>query len=290
MLHNPLRTSTLPLGMAVAAGSLLLSGATATTAPAANASSTGSTSSDTTPDGLDEQAVPGQVAWTESNTEKVTQREKRSATAKATKRLTSKVKATAKARATARRSATRTVTMTVTRYAPTSGEAYAEAEKVAHDAAHAAAKAKAAAGAASAAHTAAHKKAKAKARKKANHLAHKKFDTRVVHKAASLRGKPYRWGGNGPNSFDCSGYVRYVLRKEGVGHLPRTSAAIGAHVHHVSKHHKHRGDLIFFRSGGHIYHVGIYAGHGKIWHAPGSGRTVIKARIWTSSYVVGRTI
>ena len=140
----------------------------------------------------------------------------------------------------------------------------------------------------------AHDAARAAARRKAAATAKRKarstFENRVVHMAASLKGRPYRWGGDGPHSFDCSGYVRYVLRKEGVNHLPRTSAGISHRVHHVSKHGRHRGDLIFFRSGGHVYHVAIYAGHGKIWHAPGSGRSVTRARIWTSSYVVGRPV
>lgn len=286
MLHTPLSKSALPVGAAVAAGSLLLVGATATGAQAA----TVATSGDTPSAPLDEQPVPGQVASTQSDTETVTVHETRSVTTHATKRLTSRVKATAKATATAHRSSTRTVTVTVTRYAPTADDAAAEAEQVAHDAAHAQAEAEAGKSAAATAHDAAHASARKKARTRADHLAHRTFENRVVHRAASLKGRPYRWGGNGPGSFDCSGYVRYVLKKEGVNHLPRTSSGISGHVHHASKHHKHRGDLIFFRSGGHVYHVAIYAGHGKIWHAPGSGRSVTEAKIWTSSYIVGRAV
>jgi cell wall-associated NlpC family hydrolase len=265
----------MPVGAAVAAGSLLLAGAVAADAAQASTSDDPST---------------GLVSATSTDTETVTATETRSDTATATKKLTKKVKAKATAKAKATRTRTRQVTVSVTRTADSTEAAAAAAKSAAELAAQQSAEDKAESAAATAAVHAAHKKAKVKAKKKANHLAHNKFDHLVLRKAASLRGKPYRWGGNGPNSFDCSGYVRFVMKKAGVNKLPRTSSAIASHTKHVSKRHRHIGDLIFFRSGGHVYHVGIYAGHGKIWHAPGSGRSVTKASIWTGSYSVGRVI
>lgn len=79
------------------------------------------------------------------------------------------------------------------------------------------------------------------------------------------------------------------MRQSGVTHLSRTSNAMRGDTKKVSKRAKKKGDLVFFsHSGGKVYHVGIYAGNGKIWHSPGSGRSVTKAEIWTSSYSVGR--
>ena len=46
--------------------------------------------------------------------------------------------------------------------------------------------------------------------------------------------------------------------------------------------------LVFFRSHGHVYHVGIYAGHGRVWHAPRPGRRVGLAHIWTRHVSYGR--
>ena len=61
-------------------------------------------------------------------------------------------------------------------------------------------------------------------------------------------------------------------------------------VRHISKSYRQPGDLIFLKdSSGHIYHVGIYAGSNRIWHAPHSGSYVKLATLWTTSYVVGRT-
>ncbi|MGN6090020.1 MAG: C40 family peptidase [Actinomycetes bacterium] len=111
---------------------------------------------------------------------------------------------------------------------------------------------------------------------------------RATTTAASLKGHPYRYGSEGPYYFDCSGYTRYVFRKVGK-YLPRTSSAQSAYVKHVNKVYKRPGDLIFFySSSGHVFHVGIYAGNGYIWHAPHTGAVVRKERIWTSRYMVGR--
>ncbi|MFT4264516.1 MAG: C40 family peptidase, partial [Nocardioides sp.] len=101
---------------------------------------------------------------------------------------------------------------------------------------------------------------------------------RILRVAASRRGTPYRYGGTGAGGFDCSGYTRWVFRRLGVS-LPHSSAAQVGHTRRVS--HPRKGDLVFFSSGGHVYHVGIYAGAHRLWHAPYSGRSVTRAHIWT---------
>lgn len=110
----------------------------------------------------------------------------------------------------------------------------------------------------------------------------------LVHEAARHKGQPYVYGAAGPTRFDCSGFTLYVFSRFGK-RLPHSSARQYAVARHISKSSKRIGDLIFFRSSsGSIYHVGIYAGSGRIWHAPHSGATVRLATIWTGSYVVGR--
>ncbi|MFI7589035.1 C40 family peptidase [Spongisporangium articulatum] len=277
----------MPVGLMTAAA-LVLTGASP-----ASAQESAPESAQTTPNAsgsLDEQPVDGQVAATESDTETVTASATRTDRVTVKRKLTKKVSAKATAEARATKKAKRSVTVTVTRYAPTQAEAEAEAEQVAHDAAHQRAQDRATKAAGKSAGKAAHSAARKKARTKANHKAHKEFDNLVLKRARALKGRPYRWGGNGPSSFDCSGYVRYVMKKAGVNNLPRTAAGIGHKVKHVSKKHREVGDVILFGSGRGVYHIGIYAGHGKVWHAPGSGRTVTKAKIWTSHYSVGRTV
>jgi cell wall-associated NlpC family hydrolase len=114
------------------------------------------------------------------------------------------------------------------------------------------------------------------------------YQYHVLQEAARHKGQPYQYGAAGPTRFDCSGFTLYVFSRFGKK-LPHSSSRQYGVVRHIYKSYKQPGDLIFFRnSSGSIYHVGIYAGNGKIWHAPHSGSYVKLASIWTSSYVVGR--
>jgi cell wall-associated NlpC family hydrolase len=112
-------------------------------------------------------------------------------------------------------------------------------------------------------------------------------ESTALHAAAAEKGAPYRWGAAGPDSFDCSGLVVYSYRKAG-HRLPRTAAAQYASTHHIAASDRRSGDLVFFHSGSNVYHVGVYAGHNKIWHAPYTGTRVRLERIWTSDVWYGR--
>jgi cell wall-associated NlpC family hydrolase len=110
---------------------------------------------------------------------------------------------------------------------------------------------------------------------------------RALKVAESKHGDPYRWGATGPNSFDCSGLTYYAFRHVG-RHLPRTAEAQYEHVRHIPFSQLRPGDLVFFHYGSYVYHVGIYAGHWEIWHAPHSGSYVRLERIWTHEVWFGR--
>lgn len=105
--------------------------------------------------------------------------------------------------------------------------------------------------------------------------------------AASKKGAPYRFGAAGPNRFDCSGLTLYSYKKAGKS-LPRTAQQQYNRTAHVPSGNRKRGDLVFFHSGGSVYHVGIYAGGGRIWHSPKTGDVVRLAKIWTSRVSYGR--
>ncbi len=110
---------------------------------------------------------------------------------------------------------------------------------------------------------------------------------RLVKIAASERGTPYRYGGSTPRGFDCSGFTRWVYARAGK-RLPRTSAAQAAATRNIPRRAARRGDLIFFHSGGRVYHVGIYAGRGRLWHSPRPGQGVRLDRIWSRAHFFGR--
>ena len=85
-------------------------------------------------------------------------------------------------------------------------------------------------------------------------------------------GKPYRYGGTGPGAWDCSGLVQAAWAAAGVT-LPRTSYeqwAWGA-SRRVSLDELQPGDLLWHAGYG---HVGLYAGDGKVVHAPQTGDVV----------------
>lgn len=110
----------------------------------------------------------------------------------------------------------------------------------------------------------------------------------VLVTAASLKGRPYRYGATGPRAFDCSGYTKYVYARNGIK-LPRTTQQQYRDARKISKASIRQGDLVFF-GGAHKYHVAIYAGNGMIWHSPSSGKTVRNVKIWTSRWSAGRVI
>ncbi|MEU5951369.1 C40 family peptidase [Streptomyces sp. NPDC047525] len=111
--------------------------------------------------------------------------------------------------------------------------------------------------------------------------------TKALRIAASKKGSPYGYGAVGPNRFDCSGLTLYSFKRTGKK-LPRTAAQQYNKTRHVSASKRSRGDLVFFHSGRSVYHVGIYAGKGKIWHAPKRGTVVRLEKIWTKSVSYGR--
>lgn len=85
-----------------------------------------------------------------------------------------------------------------------------------------------------------------------------------------------------------SGYSRYVFARLGKK-IPRTSQARYDAARKVGKRVR-TDDLVFFHAAGsrRVHHVGIYAGHGRIWHSPRAGRVVSLDRIWTTRWRGGR--
>ncbi len=98
----------------------------------------------------------------------------------------------------------------------------------------------------------------------------------AVDMAMAQQGKPYVWGGAGPNSYDCSGLTQFAFRAAGVNlpHSSRTQATMGTPV---ARGDLRPGDLVAFYSP--VSHVGIYIGNGQMVHAPTSGDVVKVASV-----------
>lgn len=85
-------------------------------------------------------------------------------------------------------------------------------------------------------------------------------------------GKPYQFGAEGPNRYDCSGLVLAAWRTVGVS-MPRTARQQYAQGHKISRSQLRAGDLVFFYSQ-RPRHVGMYVAGGRIIDAPRPGKTV----------------
>lgn len=107
---------------------------------------------------------------------------------------------------------------------------------------------------------------------------------RIAEIALSLRGSPYRYGGEGPDAFDCSGLVQYSHRRAGF-EVPRTTEAQYEAVDRVYLSQLRPGHVVFFRiDGAGVQHVGIYVGDQRFVHAPKTGTPVhvssLEKRYW----------
>ena len=117
----------------------------------------------------------------------------------------------------------------------------------------------------------------------------------VVDYAKQYLGTPYVYGGNGPSSFDCSGYTSYVYRHFGYT-LNRTASGQLSNGVSVSKSELQPGDLVFFKDGGSkpVSHVGIYIGGGQFIHASTSTYEVrindLTSGYYNNVYVYARRI
>lgn len=97
---------------------------------------------------------------------------------------------------------------------------------------------------------------------------------RIATAAMTQLGRPYRYGGGGPDAFDCSGLVRWAHERQGVL-VPRTTDEQYQAARTVDLRRLSAGDLLFFRfDGPKVTHVAIYTGNGRFVHAPQTGRPV----------------
>ena len=122
--------------------------------------------------------------------------------------------------------------------------------------------------------------------------------SKVISYAKKLLGKPYVWGAQGPNGFDCSGFTYYVYKNAAGITLPRTSSQQSRYGTAVSKSNLKPGDLVFFDTSGPnnggVTHVGMYIGNGQFIHAAsGQGRVVINdlnSSYYVKAYVNARRV
>ncbi len=99
--------------------------------------------------------------------------------------------------------------------------------------------------------------------------------------------KPYVWGAEGPNSFDCSGLVYAAYRSAGLGwpNWDRLNSSLyWVATKRVPLTQLVPGDLIFYSYNGtvgKIHHIAIYAGNGMMWEAHSKDKDLLYSSIYS---------
>lgn len=102
------------------------------------------------------------------------------------------------------------------------------------------------------------------------------IENNIISYACNFLGTPYVYGANGPNSFDCSGFTKYIFESISIN-LPRTSQAQYYNGILVNKEDLKNGDLVFFNTDTTLGHVGIYIGNDEFIHASSSKGVTISS-------------
>jgi cell wall-associated NlpC family hydrolase len=101
----------------------------------------------------------------------------------------------------------------------------------------------------------------------------------VVAYARAQLGKRYVRGGEGPNSFDCSGFTKRAYARAGL-RLPHSSGAQASRARTIRRSQARAGDLVVGPG-----HVGIYMGGGMMIDAGNPGTGVVYRRLYAGLHV-----
>ena len=123
---------------------------------------------------------------------------------------------------------------------------------------------------------------------------------KLLEYAATFLGTPYRYGANGPERFDCTGFSRYVFQHFGINNLSRSAkdqARDGREVDISDFHNLQKGDILLLGSRLNpkvVGHVGIFTGLDTARNDPrfihASNHGVRYSSIYTESYYAKRLL
>ena len=101
------------------------------------------------------------------------------------------------------------------------------------------------------------------------------------------KGTPYRLGGVSLNGVDCSSFIQQVYYDAFCLRIPRTTIKQLKVGHEIDKSQLRAGDMIFFKTGWDVRHVGIIVEDGAFMHASTSSGVTISSihnPYWRSNY------
>jgi len=122
-----------------------------------------------------------------------------------------------------------------------------------------------------------------------------KNDSTVVKKLYNYfnewRGVKYQIGGMSKKGVDCSGYVHLAYKQKLNKKIPRSTELMAKSGKAINLKNLRPGDLVFFKTGWKVRHVGIYVGKGEFMHAS-SSRGVMISKLnnpyWQDAYWMSR--
>tara|TARA_R110001583_G_scaffold33943_1_gene114524 strand:+ start:4319 stop:4828 length:510 start_codon:yes stop_codon:yes gene_type:complete len=110
---------------------------------------------------------------------------------------------------------------------------------------------------------------------------------------SNWQGTPYRLGGNSKRGIDCSAFIKNVYAESFNIKLSRTTTEQVNEGYLVYRDQLKIGDLVFFKTGWNVRHVGIYMGNSEFIHASTSQGVMTSSldnSYWTSKYWQARRI
>lgn len=117
--------------------------------------------------------------------------------------------------------------------------------------------------------------------------------SKIMDQYANWKGVSYRLGGTTKSGIDCSSFVqRTFIEQFGVA-LPRTTSEQESSGKSVNRNSLKAGDLVLFKTGRRMKHVGIYIGDNKFVHASTSSGVIVSEMTndyWNKRYYAGRRI
>lgn len=117
--------------------------------------------------------------------------------------------------------------------------------------------------------------------------------SRILDQYQKWKGTHYQWGGTTHRGVDCSALMQNVFSEAAHLNLPRTT---GEQIHRgvqVAQYRLRAGDLVFFQTGPHRKHVGVYIGDSQFIHASTSqGVTVstLTDSYWQQRFITARRV
>lgn len=116
---------------------------------------------------------------------------------------------------------------------------------------------------------------------------------RILAQYQQWKGTHYVWGGTSHRGVDCSALMQHLFSEAADLSLPRTTGEQINRGVQVAEYRLKAGDLIFFQTGPHRRHVGVYIGHDQFIHASTSqGVTVstLANNYWHSHFITARRV